>query len=194
MHMPRFWIFDMDGTLTIPAHDFAWARQALNIPPEDDILSNVHQRTEPEREFALKWLMEWEREIAEKAQPQADAVALLNHLAERQCTIGIVTRNTKANALITLKACGFDGCFEHDDVLGRDDATPKPDPAALQYLLRRWDAKPQDAIMVGDYIHDSRAGRAAGTHTVLVMRQGPKPWEHEADRLVVDLRELITSP
>jgi phosphoglycolate phosphatase-like HAD superfamily hydrolase len=38
--------------------------------------------------------------------------------------------------------------------------------------------------MVGDYLHDVRAGRAAGTATVLVRRKQESGWEGEADLLV----------
>jgi len=53
-----------------------------------------------------------------------------------------------------------------------------------------WEAAPTDAVVVGDWIYDAQAGRAAGTATVLVMRHGPQPWTNEADVLVNDLWEL----
>ena len=34
--------------------------------------------------------------------------------------------------------------------------------------MRRWGATPSQSVMVGDYIHDIRAGNAAGMKTVLV--------------------------
>ena len=38
----KHWVFDMDGTLTLAVHDFAAIRQALGIPPEDDILTHLN--------------------------------------------------------------------------------------------------------------------------------------------------------
>ena len=105
--------------------------------------------------------------------------------------MGVVTRNTRENAAITLEAAGLMKWFDFEDVLGRHDAVPKPDPAALNLLLDRWSANANDAVMVGDYVHDSRAGRAAGMRTVLVMRNGSRPWEEEADQLVEDLAVLL---
>ena len=35
------WIFDMDGTLTVPMHDFAWLHRTLDVPEGDDILATI---------------------------------------------------------------------------------------------------------------------------------------------------------
>ena len=37
----RHWVFDMDGTLTLAVHDFPAIKVALQIPPEDDILTHL---------------------------------------------------------------------------------------------------------------------------------------------------------
>ena len=34
-----FWVFDLDGTLTVPVHDFAAIKRELGLDPEVDILS-----------------------------------------------------------------------------------------------------------------------------------------------------------
>ena len=190
----RYWIFDMDGTLTVPAHDFQYARQQLGIPSDQDILGALSTRSDAERAEATRWLETWERDIAYQSQAQQDAVTLLAALRARDCRLGVVTRNTRENAVITLQAAGLSHWFADEDVLGRHDAAPKPDPAALQLLLNRWSASASEAVMVGDYIHDSRAGRAAGMHTVLVMRNGARDWQNEADWLVEDLSGLVIHP
>ena len=189
-----YWIFDMDGTLTVPAHDFQYARKQLDIPLDQDILGALAERTADEQAEAARWLEEWEREIAYQSKAQPDAVALLSALRARGCQLGVVTRNTRENAFITLRAAGLSEWFADEDILGRHDAVPKPDPAALLVLLNRWGAPAHQAVMVGDYIHDSQAGRAAGMYTVLVLRDGPRPWEAEADQLVEDLSILVDGP
>ena len=35
------WIFDLDGTLTLPVHDFAFIRPELAIPDGSDILGHL---------------------------------------------------------------------------------------------------------------------------------------------------------
>jgi hypothetical protein len=35
------WVFDLDGTLTLPMHDFAFIRHELAIPDGSDILEHL---------------------------------------------------------------------------------------------------------------------------------------------------------
>jgi HAD superfamily hydrolase (TIGR01509 family) len=184
------WIFDMDGTLTVPAHDFAKARTFLGIGEEEDILTAIAQRPADVREKDLAWLEAWEAEVVERSQPQRDAQALLEALRKRGCHLGVLTRNTRAAAFRTLQVCNFLEFFEPSVILGREDAVPKPHPAGIQMLLEQWGATPDQAVMVGDYVHDSRAGQAAGVLTILVDREGSQNWAGEADFLVQGLYPL----
>jgi len=183
----------MDGTLTVPAHDFSYARQELEIPAGQDILSALGTRTEEEQAHAAQWLADWELDIARRAKAQPDAVCLLEALSRQGCQLGVVTRNTLPNARITLEAAGLAAWFPYEDVLGRDCAPPKPKPDALQLLMRRWGALLNQSVMVGDYIHDIRAGNAAGINTVLVRRGLECPSDDEADVVVTELDALLQS-
>ena len=64
LQQQTFWIFDMDGTLTVPAHDFSEARRALNIGAEEDILAALSVRSPQEQEAAAQWLAAWGIDIA----------------------------------------------------------------------------------------------------------------------------------
>ena len=176
----QHWVFDMDGTLTIAVHDFAAIRQALGIPPEDDILT--HLAALPADEAAAKhaWLLEHERELALGSRPAPGAVELVRELAQRGYRLGILTRNAQELAHVTLQAIGLADCFAIDDVLGREDAPPKPDPGGLLKLAQAWDVAPSAMVMVGDYRFDLDCGRAAGTRTVLV-NLPENPWPELAD-------------
>lgn len=184
------WIFDMDGTLTVPQHDFAWLRAQLEIPEGEDILQAIDARDPQRAAEDHAFIHRWEEAIAHGAKPQADALALLSALRARGCTLGVLTRNTLLGARITLQAAGLEGYFAPDAVLGRGCAPPKPLPGGVEALLSRWGAPPTDAVMVGDWIHDVEAGRAAGAATVLIRRHGPNPWDDVAD-LTVD---TLTDP
>lgn len=186
----RHWVFDMDGTLTVAAHDFAAIRTALNIPAEDDILH--HLAALPTDEAAAKhaWLLEHERELAIASQPAPGAVSLVRALAERGCRLGVLTRNARELAHITLAAIGIADCFAPDDVLGRDEAAFKPNPEGLLKLAAAWQVPPGDMVMVGDYRFDLAAGRAAGTHTVLV-NMPANPWPELTDWHAVDCAALL---
>ena len=185
----RHWVFDMDGTLTIAVHDFAAIRQALDIPPEDDILT--HLAALPAAEAAAKhaWLLEHERELALGSRPAPGAVELVRDLAQRGYRLGILTRNARELAHITLEAIGLADCFAIDDVLGRDDAPPKPHPGGLLKLAEAWEVTPGAMVMVGDYRFDLDCGRAAGTRTVLV-NLPENPWPELADWHAADCGEL----
>lgn len=53
-----------------------------------------------------------------------------------------------------------------DTIVGCDTSTRhKPDPQPVQIALHRLGCRPEDAIFVGDSIHDVAAGNAAGVRT-----------------------------
>lgn len=178
------WIFDMDGTLTVPMHDFPWLHRALSVPEGQDVLTTIDLRS-PERAAADREVIRrWEDDVARRARAQEDAVALLEALVRRGRTLGVLTRNTLAGARLTLESAGLARFFESDAIVSRECAPPKPLPDGGLRLLRQWGASPGAAVVVGDWIYDAQAGRAAGAGTVLVMRHGPQPWADEADLLV----------
>ncbi len=181
----------MDGTLTVPMHDFGALRDALEIPDEVDILDAIAARPAARAERDRRHIAAWEEDIARRAQAQPDAHHLLSSLAESGCALGVLTRNTALGARITLEATGLDRYFSPDAVLGRDDAPAKPDPAGVLHLLDQWGIAPAHAAMVGDWIYDLQAGRRAGATAVLVRRHGVQPWEHEADLVVESLSALV---
>lgn len=185
----RHWVFDMDGTLTLAVHDFPAIRRALAIPAEADILH--HLAALPEAVAAAKhaWLLEHERELALAAQPAPGAVELVRMLHGRDCRLGILTRNAHELALLTLQAIGLGDCFASADILGRDEAPPKPHPGGLLHLAERWQVTPDELVMVGDYRFDLECARAAGACSVLV-NLADNPWPELVDHFAVDCAAL----
>jgi HAD superfamily hydrolase (TIGR01549 family) len=186
----RHWVFDMDGTLTQPLHDFAAIRRALEIPAEQDILH--HLAALPAEQAAAKhaWLLEHERELALAAQPATGAVELVRALHERGCRLGILTRNAYELALITLAAIGLADCFAPADILGRDEAPPKPHPGGLLHLAANWGIAPEQLVMVGDYRFDLECARAAGARSLLV-NLPDNPWPEWADWHMADCGAVL---
>jgi len=185
----RNWVFDMDGTLTVAVHDFAAIRVALDIPAEHDILT--HLAALPADEAAAKhaWLLEHERDLAIASKAAAGAVELVRELAERGCRLGILTRNARELAHVTLEAIGLADCFAVEHILGRDEAAPKPSPDGLLKIANAWGVAPGDLVMVGDYRFDLDCGRAAGARTVLV-NLSDNPWPELVDWHAADCRAL----
>jgi len=185
----RNWVFDMDGTLTVAVHDFAAIREALEIPPEDDILT--HLAALPAAEAAAKhaWLLEHERDLAVASTAATGAVELVRELAGRGCRLGILTRNARELAHVTLEAIGLADCFAVEHILGRDEAAPKPNPDGLLKIASSWGVALSELVMVGDYRFDLDCGRAAGARTVLV-NLPDNPWPELVDWHAADCRAL----
>lgn len=171
----RHWVFDLDGTLTVAVHDFAAIRRALGIRDDEDILAHIAALPAHEAGAKRSWLLEHERGLAQASRPAPGAVALVRSLAARGCRLGILTRNLRELALLSLEAIGLADCFGPADVLGREDAPPKPDPAGLHLLAGRWAVDPARLAMVGDYAYDLACARAAGAQAVLV-NLPENPW------------------
>lgn len=189
----RHWVFDMDGTLTLAVHDFPAIKRALGIPQDHDILT--HLAALPEGEAAAKhaWLLEHERELAVASTAAPGAVALIRALHDAGHRLGILTRNAHELALVTLAAIGLGDCFRTEDILGRDEADPKPSPDGLLRLAARWDVAPQRMLMVGDYRFDLECARAAGAHSALVNLPDhlpENPWPELTDWHARDCAEL----
>jgi HAD superfamily hydrolase (TIGR01549 family) len=185
----RHWVFDMDGTLTLAVHDFEAIKRALEIPLEHDILH--HLAALPAEVAAAKhaWLLDHERELAVAAQAANGAVELVRELHGRGYRLGILTRNARELALVTLRAIGLGDCFASDDILGRDEAPPKPHPGGLLHLAERWRVAPSELVMVGDYRYDLECARAAGAYSVLV-NLAENPWPELADHFAADCLAL----
>ncbi|WP_287031042.1 HAD family hydrolase [Pseudomonas sp. UBA6310] len=186
----RHWVFDMDGTLTVAVHDFAFIRRELGIPAEDDILHHLAALPAEAASRKRAWLLDHERELALASRPAVGAVALVRALCERGCRLGILTRNAHELALVTLQAIGLDDCFAADDILGRDEAPPKPHPGGLLHLAERWGVAPGALVMVGDHRMDLQCARAAGAHALLV-NQPENPWPEWSDGFVRDCAEVL---
>ena len=187
----RHWIFDLDGTLTIKTQDFHQLRRQLGMPEGAPVLEWIVTRPEEEAARLLAEVAAWEGMHAARARPAPGAKGLLAQLQRRGCRLGILTRNRRDLALTTLAGCALVEYFDADDVLGRDEAEAKPSPEGLLRLLHRWRAAPEDAVMVGDYLHDMAAGRAARVATVLVAPARPAGWP--TDLVVADLEVLAAA-
>lgn len=175
MHQLRGWVFDLDGTLTLAQHDFPAIRRELGVPADADILT--YMATLPAADYtAMKAQLDAiELRLAAEVEPAPGAVELVRQLREQGQRLGILTRNLQVVARSTLSCLGILDCFAAEDVLGREDAAPKPSPDGIHQLLDRWQLSPDEAVMVGDFRFDLEAGRAAGSRTCLILPDNPWP-------------------
>lgn len=187
----QHWIFDMDGTLTIAQHDFDAIRDELGLPESMPILESLDLLPETESAPLHARLNQIELEIAAESKPAEGAKELLETLLENNANVGILTRNNKINIDVTLKAAGLRDYFFEDNLLSRDCAKPKPAPDGILRLLGQWDANSNNAIMVGDHLHDLLTGKAAGTKTLYVDPSGEFVFKKDADTCIHQLTDLL---
>jgi len=186
------WIFDLDGTLTVPIHNFEDIRKTIGIPSQTPILeylSTLPKDRAVELEQELRLI---ELDLAHQAKAETDAISFLNQLFQLSYNLGVVTRNTSEIAAITLKETGLEKYFEKRCIFGRDNADPKPSPSGIHKLLTIWNTTPEHAVMVGDYLFDLQAGLAAGTKTIYLDRKGLSAWNDFADITVTNFNELTS--
>jgi len=177
----RHWIFDLDGTLTRPVHDFAEIRRELGVPAGAPILEHLERLPAGTAAPLRERLDAIERGLCDRAVAQPGVAAWLADLAGRGTRLGILTRNRRDHALRTLTAAGLGGFFPLAEIVGRDEATPKPSPAGIRRLLQGWGAAAGDCVMVGDFLFDLQAARAAGVLAVYLDWDGGGRWTAEAD-------------
>jgi phosphoglycolate phosphatase-like HAD superfamily hydrolase len=190
----RYWVFDMDGTLTVAVHDFDAIRDELGLPKGRPILEQLEEMPESRAQPLRERLDKIEKDLANRATSQDGAKQLLRALERRGARTGILTRNSHANALATLESSGLSGYFDPRCVMGRESCRVKPSADGIRKLLDVWKAPAQKAVMVGDYLFDLIAGREAGTMTVYLDTTGIFKYKDHADlcvRNLVELAELL---
>lgn len=185
------WIFDLDGTLTVSAHDFEHIRSELGLAPETPILEALHAM--PAAEAAPLWeqLNELEFYYAGKSSVMQGATELLQKLHDDGRQLAILTRNTMPVVKQTLEACRLQHFFPVEHILDRDACIPKPSPDGVRHLLQFWGADADDTVMVGDYLYDLEAGKGAGVATIHVDTRGDVDWSEYTDIRVEGLGEII---
>jgi HAD superfamily hydrolase (TIGR01549 family) len=165
-------IFDLDGTITQPFFDFDSIRKEMGYPLDaGPILELMEKMTQEKRTQAEKILQTHEDKAVAESTLNDGAKETLEELRGRGILIGILTRNKKENAM----AVGDKHGLKFDAVVGRDEGPVKPDAFGVLYLCRKFGIKPQESLVVGDYLFDLLCARAAGAIPVLLKNH------HKAD-------------
>ena len=170
------WIFDMDGTLTVACHDFDDIRARLGLPQGVAILEALNAYPEAQSRVLHQQLYDYEMALAHQARPQPGARDLLDRLQAYGHQMGILTRNSLEIAHTTLRACGLKRYFRNENILGRECCAPKPDPAGVLQLMRKWGSRGDNTVVVGDYLFDLQSGFSAGAYTIHFDVHGNGGW------------------
>jgi HAD superfamily hydrolase (TIGR01509 family) len=156
-------IFDLDGTLVDSRLDFDLMRREMGIEGSQTLLEALAEMPAARARRCWEILLEHERRGAEVATPLPGVPQFVESLRERGLACGVVTRNSREPTLALLARLGL----VFDPVLGRDEAPPKPDPAALLHIAAAWGFAPRECVMIGDFRYDVEAARRAGMRAIL---------------------------
>ena len=202
-------IFDFDGTLAdttegilrtmeatlgrmgLPAADGALVQQAIGLPlqnslrvagiPEERIAEGVDVYHEVFYEVAPKHITLF---------PGVKESLLT--LSEKGLRMGIATSRSEPSLVSLLEEHDIRQYFE---VLGTVHSVerPKPAPDLVQWVLGRFGAAPQEAMVIGDTTYDIAMGAAAGCRTCAVSygnHSAERLLTVSPDHIISDLREL----
>ncbi len=181
-------IFDLDGTIVEQLLDFDAIRAEIGLPVGKPILETISDLPPAERRRAQGILVRHEERAADRARLMPGARGIFKYLAERGLPVAILTRNMRRSVETILRR--FD--LHVDCVVAREDSAPKPHPDGVHRIARALGVEPSRCVMVGDYLFDIEAGRAAGARTVLMKRPGKQSWKADPHHVVVSLDELLS--
>ena len=182
-------IFDMDGTLTHDALDFESLRKELGLRERIPILEWLETLPTEQRFRAAAVLERHEQFAAEESTLRPGALETLDALRSRGVRCALLTRNSGRSMTRILQRLQL----TFDCSMSRDHGPYKPHPESIRMILRRLSVEPAQAMMVGDYLFDIQAARAAHVDSVLLTEPGaPRPvFAQQADFVVSRLEQIV---
>jgi HAD superfamily hydrolase (TIGR01509 family) len=182
-------IFDLDGTITQPFFDFDAIRLEMGYPKNaGPILELMEKMTAGQRQAAERILQAHEEKAVVESTLNPGAKETLEELRRRKILIGILTRNKKENAFAVAQKHGL----KFDAVVGREEGPVKPDAFGVLYLCEKFRIKPQESLVVGDYLFDLLCARSAGAVPVLLKNHHKADeFAHHADFVIENIADLL---
>ncbi len=183
-------IFDLDGTITEPYFDFDAIRAEMGFPKDaGPVLELMQKMTADEQRRAEEILLAHEQRAVEESTLGPGAGETLAAVRRAGIPIGILTRNLKDNALAVAARHGL----SFDFVVGREDGPAKPDPFGILRICSAFSVRPQDTLVVGDYLFDLLCARNAGAIAVWLRNSHVKEdFSTSADYTIDALPELLS--
>ena len=174
-------LFDLDGTLIdsieliLNSARYAFEKLGRESPPDEEWLAGVgiplftmfgrYARDDADRAALIAAYREYQLEYHDRLVRCYDQVIdTVAALRSRGHEIAIVTSKSE---YLALRALALVGLARHMDTIVGCDATTrhKPHPEPVRLALHRLGRSPDEAVFVGDSVHDLLAGNAAGVRT-----------------------------
>jgi len=182
-------IFDLDGTITQPYFDFDAIREEIGLAKDSGpVLESMEKMTAQQRQDAEKILHYHEQKAVTESKLNANAKRTFSALRAAGIHVGVLTRNKRSNALAIARKHNL----KFDAVIDREDGPVKPDAFGVLYLCRQFGVKPEETLLVGDYLFDLLCAKAAGAVAVLLANhnQADEFAEH-ADFCIEDISRIL---
>ena len=206
-------LFDFDGTLldSIDVIADSWRYTVNHFTDrgitDDEIYLTMGEMLidsmrwlmpEIDPEEALEFYRKYQREIfLDEIKLFEGTEEVLRALKANGYKTAIVTSRLEGSTHKAIKKFGLEDLF--DAVLTANDTKIfKPNPEPLYMVLDMIDSRPDEAIFIGDTVHDIDAGKAAGVYTILVdwALQLPPGEKREsatqADLVIKKLTDILT--
>ncbi len=181
-------IFDLDGTITEPFFDFDAIRVEMGLSKDaGPVWEAMAKMSAEQRGQAEKILGYHEQKAVAESSLNPGARKTLDTLRQAGLGIGIVTRNTKANAFAVAEKHGL----KFDVVVGREQGPVKPDAFGVKKICEYFTIEPRESMVVGDYLFDIICARAAGAVAVLLNNHKKAEEFAEYADFVIDRLEQV---
>jgi HAD superfamily hydrolase (TIGR01509 family) len=182
-------IFDLDGTITEPFFDFDAIRIEMGLPPDAGPILELMEKMTPQRQAEVEKILHYhEQKAVAESKLNPGAKETLDELRKRKIKIGVLTRNRRVNALAVAAKHGL----SFDAVVDRNDGPVKPDAFGVLHLCKQFKIKPQEALVVGDYLFDLLCAKAAGAKSVLLKNHHKADeFAPHADFIIDNIKEIL---
>ncbi len=202
-------IFDLDGTLvdssTDISHAINYALEGTNVPPvtvQETITMIGEGITTLFQKIIAKYNLSADKDILIQRFLNHYSAHLTDNTpvypgvketmeALKEYPKAVISNKREDLSSRILELLGMRKYF--DVVVGSDTTSErKPSPVPIQYVLSRFEAKPEEAVIVGDSNFDIEAGKAAGVTTIAVT-YGYRPLSslRGADYVVNTMPEIL---
>jgi len=182
-------IFDLDGTITQPFFDFDAIRKEMGLDRNSGpVLEAMEKMTPQQQKHAEEILHFHERRAVIESKLNPGAKETLAVLCKAGISIGILTRNRRSNALAIAKKHNL----KFDAIVDREDGPVKPDAFGVLRICEKFSVRPEETLVVGDYLFDLLCAKAAGAAAVLLAnnKQADEFVKH-ADFCVETIDEIL---